>query len=50
VLSTYRGAWDVDLTPIMLRGALASTHPENIPFVERISDVISFGALKRVLG
>lgn len=49
VLSTYRGAWDVDLVPIMLRGALASTQPENIPFVERISDVISIGALKQVL-
>lgn len=49
VLSTYRGAWDVDLVPIMLRGGLASTQPENIPFVERISDVISIGALKQVL-
>ena len=50
VLSTYRGAWDVDLAPVILRGALASTKPENIPFVERISDVISLGALKQVLG
>ena len=50
VLSTYRGAQDVDLTPIILRGSLASTVPGNIKFVESISDVISYGALKKVLG
>jgi hypothetical protein len=50
VLSTYRGAQDCDLTPIILRGSLASGVPENIGFVERISDVISYGALKKVLG
>ncbi len=49
VLSTYRGAKDVDLTPIILRGSLASMNTENIPFVEQISDVISHGALKKVL-
>jgi len=50
VLSTCRGAADRDLTPILLRGALASVEPSHIPFVERINDVISFGALKKVLG
>lgn len=50
VLSTYRGALDHDFTPIVLRGSLASGVAENISFVERISDVISYGALKRVLG
>lgn len=49
VLSTYRGAQDLDLTPIVLRNALASDNLENIRFVESISDVISYGALKRVL-
>jgi nicotinamidase-related amidase len=49
VLSTYRGAKDLDLTPIMLRGALASDKPHHIPFVESISDVISFGALRHIL-
>jgi nicotinamidase-related amidase len=49
VLSTYRGAKDLDLTPILLRGALASDTPEHIGFVESISDVISCGALKKVL-
>jgi nicotinamidase-related amidase len=49
VLSTCRGAHDFDLSPIILRRAIASYKPENIPFVENISDVISFGALKTVL-
>ncbi len=49
VLSTYRGANDLDLKPIILRGSLASHKPENISFVENISDVISYGALKRML-
>jgi nicotinamidase-related amidase len=49
VLSTYRGAKDLDLTPILLRGSLASDNPENIVFVESISDIISYGALKKVL-
>ena len=40
VLSTYRGAQDIDLTPIMLRGSLASGIPENIEFVESIGDIV----------
>ena len=50
VLSAYRGAEDRDLTPILLREALASGVPENIKFVESISEIISYGALKKVLG
>jgi nicotinamidase-related amidase len=50
VLATYRGAQDLDLTPIILRGSLASGNPEHIRFVENISEVISYGALKKVLG
>ena len=50
VLSTYRGAQDLDLTPLILRGALASGVVENIKFVESVSDIISYGALKVVLG
>ena len=49
VLSTYRGARDLDLTPMLLRGSLASGSPENIRFVESISDIISYGALKKIL-
>jgi nicotinamidase-related amidase len=50
VLSTYRGAQDLDLTPIILRNSLASDNLENIKFVENISDLISYGALRKVLG
>jgi nicotinamidase-related amidase len=50
VLSTYRGAQDLDLTPIVLRGSLASNELQNITFVESISDIISLVALKKVLG
>ncbi|MBA4376461.1 MAG: isochorismatase [Anaerolinea sp.] len=49
VLSTYRGAYDVDLMPIMLAGSLASVKPENIKFVESISEVISLGILNKFL-
>jgi len=49
VLSTYRGAQDVDLTPIMLKGSLASDNAEHIRFVEEITETISFGALKTLL-
>ena len=50
VLSTCRGAEDLDLTPIILRGSLASSNLENIKFVESISDIMSYGVLKKVLG
>jgi len=49
VLSTYRGALDLDLTPIILRGSLASDNPEHMRFVEEISDTITYGALKTML-
>jgi nicotinamidase-related amidase len=49
VLSTCRGAEDLDLTPIILRGSLASDNPENIGFVERINNILSYGSLKKVL-
>ena len=45
VLSTYRGAHDVDLTAILLLGSLASSDRKNIRFVEKISQSISIGAL-----
>jgi nicotinamidase-related amidase len=49
VLSTYRGAEDLDLTPVILRGSLASGSVESIKFVESISNIISYGVLKKVL-
>jgi nicotinamidase-related amidase len=49
VLSTYRGAEDLDFTPIILRNSLASDNLQHIAFVENISDIISLGALKKAL-
>ncbi len=49
VTSTYRGAMDLDLTPIILRCAIASASLENIKFVEDIHDSVTFGALKKFL-
>jgi nicotinamidase-related amidase len=49
VLSTYRGAKDLDFTPIILRDSLASDNAEHIRFVEEISETISLGALKTLL-
>lgn len=50
VLSTCRGAKDHDLVSVLLRSGLASGSPECIPFVERINDLISLGALEKMLG
>ena len=49
VLSTYRGAKDLDYTAILLRGSLASDDSQHIRFVEEISEIISYGALKKML-
>jgi nicotinamidase-related amidase len=49
VLSTYRGALDHDLTPILFRGALASGKEENIGFVESVSSIMSYSVLKKIL-
>jgi nicotinamidase-related amidase len=49
VLSTCRGARDLDLTPIILRGGIASSVDQNIGFVESIDEVISYGALMKAL-
>lgn len=49
VLSTCRGALDIDIAPIILRNAIASGITENIHFVESVNEVISLGALQVVL-
>jgi nicotinamidase-related amidase len=49
VLSTYRGAMDVDLTPILLRDAIAGPIKKNNHFVESISSIISYWALVKML-
>jgi nicotinamidase-related amidase len=49
VLSTYVGAGDHDFTPVLLRNALASGRPESIRFMETAYDLITYGALKKML-
>jgi len=49
VLSTYRGALDLDIAPIIFRGSIASGVQENIRFVESISDIASYGVLKKLV-
>jgi len=46
VLATYRGAQDLDLTPIMVRGAIAAGDPDEVKMVENVGELISYGALK----
>ncbi len=50
VLSTCRGAQDEGFKAMLLRDSLASGHPERIPVVEAINDVLSYGALRYLLG
>jgi len=49
VLSTYKGAEDLDLKPIILKGSIASVNPEHVKFVEEITDTVTFGALEALL-
>jgi len=49
VLSTYRGALDLDIVPIIFRGSIASGEKENIKFVESISDIASYQVLKKLV-
>jgi len=49
VLSTCRGAEEYGVTAILLRGSLASGVAENIRFVEDVNNIISYGALQKVL-
>ncbi|QQO08734.1 cysteine hydrolase family protein [Breznakiella homolactica] len=49
VLSTYRGAKDHDLFPILLRHGLASDSKENNTFVEDISETVTLNVLRRMV-
>ncbi len=49
VLSTYRGAQNVDFTPLMLKGSLASKNAEHIRSVEEITETISHSVLRKLL-
>ena len=48
VLSTYHGAQDHDFTPIMLQNGLASLNKDNLHFVERICDQVSYTMLSTI--
>ena len=49
VLSTYRGAKDLDYFPVLLKNGIASTEAANKEFVENISETITAGMLEKVL-
>lgn len=49
VLSTYRGALDQDLLPVILKNGIASWKHESIKFVEDISNIISYEVLAKIL-
>ena len=49
VLSTYRGAKDLDYFPVLLKNAIASVSDENKEFVEKISDTMTAGVLLKML-
>ena len=49
VLSTYRGAQDLDFLPVILRNGIAGGSRENKDFVERMSNVITYGVLRKIL-
>jgi nicotinamidase-related amidase len=50
VLSTYRGARDLDYFPVILKDGIASGKEENKQFVQNISETITAGMLVNILG
>jgi nicotinamidase-related amidase len=49
VLSTYRGAKDLDYFPVILKNGIASTKESNKEFVESISETVTAGMLAKLL-
>jgi len=49
VLSTYRGAKDLDYFPVILKNGIASTEESHKEFVEKISETITAGMLEKIL-
>jgi nicotinamidase-related amidase len=49
IFSTCVGARDLDLTPLIMRGGIASGVEKNIRFVESVNDIASYGALAKML-
>lgn len=50
VLATYYGAYDKDLSPYLVRGAVAGSTEESVQMVEKICDTLSLKALSQMLG
>jgi nicotinamidase-related amidase len=48
VLSTYRGARELDMVPLLLRGGIAGGVEENIRFVENLCEGLSPAALLKM--
>jgi nicotinamidase-related amidase len=49
VLSTYRGAKDLDYFPVILKNGIASSDESRKQFVEEISDTVTYGVLEKML-
>jgi nicotinamidase-related amidase len=49
VLSTYRGAKDLDYFPVLLKNGIASGEEARKQFVEDISETITYGVLAKLL-
>jgi nicotinamidase-related amidase len=49
VLTTYRGALDQDLNPILLKNGIASGKNEYIELVENVCELITVNALKTLM-
>ena len=49
VLSTYKGAQDLDITPVMLKNGICSDEKQNAEFVEKICNIISYGVIYKLL-
>jgi len=49
VLSTYRGAKDLDYFPVLLKNGIASVGRENKEFVENISETVTCGVLEKMI-
>jgi nicotinamidase-related amidase len=49
VLATYFGAYDRDIAPYLVRGAVAGKDEESVQIVEKICDTLSLRAVSQIL-
>ncbi len=50
VLASYLGAYDRDLVPYLIRGAVAGPDEESVQNAERLCDTLSLRAISQILG